>query len=197
MSDKPYIRDMPFAAKSTTNARLRSLQIAHLLIEGGVRPINANYCTRINKRYLGQLWQDVHGYPARGQTPLFSHVYVRTRKAVRQATIFVMLLHAYEVTYGSVAEPGVFLFIYERYKYAMADQDSRLTMEIAFYLWRDYLNKTVWIRFCTKCKSGYLYTSAPDAASSMRTCQFCRISKVRKVRPKLNGKIRTATTIQE
>ncbi|WP_041636480.1 FlhC family transcriptional regulator [Acidithiobacillus caldus] len=197
MSDKPYSRDMPFASKSATDKRLRNLQLAHLLIEGGVRPINAHYCTRINKRYLGQLWLDIHGYPARGQTPLFSHVYVKTRKTVRQGTIFVMLLRQYEQTFADLKEPGVFLFVYERYKYAMADSESCLSMEVAFYLWRDYLNKTVWIRSCTQCKAGYLYSSSPDAAQSMRTCQFCRLVKASKNRKKPDGTIITQATITE
>lgn len=178
MGDRCYVRDLPFGTKATTNSRLRNLQIAQTLIAGGVRPINAHYCTRINKRYLTQLWVDTHGYPARGQTPLFSHVYMKAHKAVRKGIVFVMMLKLYGLSASNTGDAGDFLYVFERYR-ALPDTEN-LEMEVAFYLWRDYTNNTIQLKHCSSCKSGYLYTLAPDAPSTMRSCPFCRITRAYK-----------------
>lgn len=166
---------LPIGIKSLNDSRMHKWQIAHFLISGGVRPINVESVTRISRHQLNSLWVSIHGFPAKGQTPLFSSVYFRSHRAIREGIGFAKILSMYEVS-EDLDNPVVFLSAYQRFREIMPWARD-LTMEKAFYLWRDYRRHIVVLRHCTNCKGSYLYTEQPEAWDTMRNCTFCKLLK--------------------
>lgn len=178
-AEKPTL---PVGVKSIDAHRMHRWQIAHFLISGGVRPINVESVTRLSRHQLNGLWVAMHGYPAKGQTPLFSCAYFQSHKSIREGIAFVKLLNWYEHS-GEIKDPAFFLGVYQRFRELMP-WTAEMTMEKAFYLWRDYRQKTIVLRRCTQCKASYLYTQQEDAGNVMRNCPFCKPLKASKAIPK-------------
>ncbi|MBU2752099.1 hypothetical protein HER14_14450 [Acidithiobacillus thiooxidans] len=175
MKTRMQLTELPLGIKCLEGSRLHGWQIAHFLIAGGVRPINVEAVTRINRAQLNALWKNVHGFPAKGQTPIYSSVYLRSHRAVREGIAFVKILQMYELS-EDIKSPEIFLMAYQRFR-ELVPWVEDLQMEKAFYLWRDYHRKLVVLNHCSQCKGSYLYTMQPDASDTMRNCTFCRLLK--------------------
>lgn len=169
-SKKPKLPLM--GIKSMNASRMHKWQIAHFLISGGVRPINVESVTRLSRHQLNSLWVAIHGFPAKGQTPVFSCIYFRSHHAIREGIALVKILSMYGDQ--DINDPAVFLAAYQRFREVMP-WNAELSMEKAFYLWRDYRKKIIVLRHCTRCKASYLYTEQADASNTMRNCTFCKV----------------------
>ena len=164
---------IPIAAKSMSVKHLKNLQAAHYLIAGGIRPINVEAVTRIKKRYLTALWQSMHGFPAKGQTPIHSYTYLRPYKAAREAVALVEILAAYGKE-QDIHDINMFVLAYQRYG-ELSPWATEINMEKAFYIWRDYRRNLLSLKYCTSCKAVYLHSTHHDAGDTLRGCIFCRL----------------------
>lgn len=155
---------------------IRHLNVAVTLLSGGVRPTNVEAITRLPKATLSELWREMYGRPAKGQTPTFAYTFMRSMDMNKSCSLFATLYRniAGNVTGDatSLADVETFIRSYERYR-NMAGSGAVLTMEQAYYVWRDLRKGFIHLKQCNRCGAAYLYSTHYEATGYVRKCQYC------------------------
>ncbi|WP_158603337.1 FlhC family transcriptional regulator [Acidithiobacillus sulfuriphilus] len=156
---------------------IEKLEVAALLIAGGVRPTNVEAVTKVCKHRLGSLWKEMHGHPAKGQTPAFAYTFLRSGHLAKQAGLFIQcfLLTVHQVKHTEISrdDPKLFLSAFGLF-HSLYSPWRSLRMEQAFYVWRDFRKGALQTKFCSRCQADYVYSMHQDAPDCLRTCQHCR-----------------------
>lgn len=155
---------------------IRRLNVAVTLLSGGIRPTNVEAVTRLPKVTLSELWREMYGRPAKGQTPTFAYTFMRSMDMNKGCSLFATLYKniAGNVTGDTTSLEDVEIFIrsYERYL-NMAGSGAVLSMEQAYYVWRDLRKGFIQLRPCNRCGAAYLYSAHYEATGYVRQCQYC------------------------
>lgn len=162
---------LPVPMSALSFKMVRRMHIASTLIAGGVRPVNVAAATRLDRKYLSNMWREVQGFPARGQTPLYAHSMLKCNRDAKHAAVFVAVLRKYAEP-GDLQDPAFFLYCYRIF--SQITTIKRLSMEQSFYVWRDFQKGYLRMQHCTRCKGQYLYSDHHDAPDTLRNCQICK-----------------------
>lgn len=155
---------------------IEMLDIAVRLLSGGVRPTHVESVTKVSKHRLSALWNDIHGHPAKGQTPTFAYTFLKNSRSAKQAAIYLSVYRAIVNEHeGKIGPDDLKLFLNSFDFYTAYNRGFRtLSMEQCFYLWRDYRKKSLVLRNCSRCRTNYVYSEHQDAADCLRSCQHCK-----------------------
>jgi hypothetical protein len=165
---------------------IEKLEVAALLIAGGVRPTNVEAVTKVCKHRLGSLWKEMHGHPAKCQTPAFAYTFLRSGHLAKQAGLFIqcflLTVHQMKHTEISRDDPKLFLSAFGLF-HSLYSPWRSLRMEQAFYVWRDFRKGALQTKFCSRCQANYVICPLQTFEPAFLTQEAERLREVLELSP--------------
>ena len=143
---------------------LGNLQLAHDLIQAGLRLSIVRGMTRIGTRTLRQWWKDVYGVsPPNGKLPESVLSFIKDKNSAARLSAFAAF---HKRLYGSDRSPSGLLTAWREFQSVCDPVD----INAAYFTVRDIRARIVMFVPCKSCHAGFIYDSGSKHTDH---CPFC------------------------